>query len=237
MQFIPKLPSPAILNTVLSGLATLTPIEAPKPNPIVPSPPDDIKVLGVLKLKYWAVHIWCCPTSVVIIKSPLSISLSFSNKNLGVNSSPSSLLFFVTANSFNSSTVFNHSLFFFSFNKGISFCNATFMSPIINESTFTFLFTSAGSTSICITLALLINSLSLITLSLNLAPKAIIKSHFVAKILDALLPCIPIIPVFNLCSDGIAPLHINVVATGAFNFSAKFINSSVESELITPPPA
>ena len=43
LQFIPKLPSPAMLNTVLSGLATLTPIAAPKPNPIVPSPPDEIK--------------------------------------------------------------------------------------------------------------------------------------------------------------------------------------------------
>ena len=59
----------------------------------------------------------------------------------------------------------------------------------------------------------------------------------VDKIFDALLPCIPIIPVFNLCSEGIAPLRINVVATGAFIFSAKLINSSVASEFITPPPA
>ena len=35
---------------VLSGLATLTPIAAPKPNPIVPSPPDVRSVLGSLNL-------------------------------------------------------------------------------------------------------------------------------------------------------------------------------------------
>ena len=170
-------------------------------------------------------------------KLPSSKELSFSNKNLGVNCSPSSLLFLVLDKSFNSSTVFNQFSFLFSFINGINFCNATLISPIINESTLTFLLISAGSTSIWIILALFINSLSLITLSLNLAPRAIIKSHLVAKIFDALLPCIPIIPVFNLCSEGIAPLHINVVATGAFIFSAKLINSSVASEFITPPPA
>ena len=38
--FIRKQPSPAILMTVLSGLAVFAPKAAPRPYPIVPSPPE-----------------------------------------------------------------------------------------------------------------------------------------------------------------------------------------------------
>ena len=39
-RFMRKQPSPATLTTVLSGIAHLTPRDAPSPYPIVPSPPE-----------------------------------------------------------------------------------------------------------------------------------------------------------------------------------------------------
>ena len=77
----------------------------------------------------------------------------------------------------------------------------------------------------------------LITLSLNLAPKVINKSHFVAAILDAFVPCIPIIPVYNSWSLGNSELAIKVVETGAFIFSANTTSSSVDPDIPIPPPA
>ena len=40
LQFMWKLPSPAMLITRASGLATCAPSAAPRPKPIVPSPPE-----------------------------------------------------------------------------------------------------------------------------------------------------------------------------------------------------
>ena len=37
---------------------------APRPKPMVPSPPLERKRRGVRIRKYCAAHIWCCPTSV-----------------------------------------------------------------------------------------------------------------------------------------------------------------------------
>ena len=50
MQFILKLPSPAMFITNLSGFPNFAPIEAPKPKPIVPNPPEDISVRGLVNL-------------------------------------------------------------------------------------------------------------------------------------------------------------------------------------------
>ena len=36
---------------------------------MVPSPPEVNSVFGYLNGYLWAVHIWCCPTSVTIIES------------------------------------------------------------------------------------------------------------------------------------------------------------------------
>ena len=55
--FIKKEASPAISITKESGFAICTPIEAGKPYPIVPRPPDVIQWLGLEKPKYCAAHI------------------------------------------------------------------------------------------------------------------------------------------------------------------------------------
>ena len=63
-------------------------------------------------------------------------------------------------------------------------------------SVLTFLLISVGSMSICIIFASGAKLFGLpTTLSLNLAPITINKSHRVTPKLDAFVPCIPIIPV------------------------------------------
>src|SRR5919106_1253773 len=57
-------------TTVSSGQPTFAPIAAGRPKPIVPRPPELIQRRGLAKWKYWAVHIWCWPTSEVTIASP-----------------------------------------------------------------------------------------------------------------------------------------------------------------------
>mmetsp|Transcript_38010 Transcript_38010/g.74757 ORF Transcript_38010/g.74757 Transcript_38010/m.74757 type:complete len:217 (-) Transcript_38010:1079-1729(-) len=68
---IEKEASPSISITILSGRATLTPMAAGSPKPIVPRPPDVRNVLGYLQRKCCAAHIWCCPTPVVMSTSSL----------------------------------------------------------------------------------------------------------------------------------------------------------------------
>jgi hypothetical protein len=63
-------PSPARQTTVSSGHATLAPIAEGSPNPIVPSPPELTQRRGLSNGWYCAHHIWCWPTSEVMIASP-----------------------------------------------------------------------------------------------------------------------------------------------------------------------
>jgi len=63
-------PSPAMSKTRLSGLAICAPMAAGKPKPMVPSPPEEMKVRGSVYSKNWAAHIWFCPTSVQMTASP-----------------------------------------------------------------------------------------------------------------------------------------------------------------------
>ena len=51
----------------LSGQATLAPMAAGRAKPMVPRPPEVMRVRGVSCLKYWASHIWCWPTSVTMM--------------------------------------------------------------------------------------------------------------------------------------------------------------------------
>ena len=53
-----KDPSPV---TRMEGLpvASATPFAAPRPKPIVPRPPEVMNVLGFVKRRYCAAHIWC----------------------------------------------------------------------------------------------------------------------------------------------------------------------------------
>ena len=67
-------PSPVTHTTVASGRATWAPIAAGRPKPIVPSPPEVIQRRGRSKRRRLAAHIWCWPTSVVTIASPLTAS-------------------------------------------------------------------------------------------------------------------------------------------------------------------
>jgi len=62
-------PSPARSITKRSGAATFAPIAAGNPNPIVPSPPDVMKVRFLRTSKKCSAHIWCLPTSVARIAS------------------------------------------------------------------------------------------------------------------------------------------------------------------------
>ena len=72
-------PSPSTSMTSFPGLAICAPIAAGSPNPMVPMLPDVRNVRGCLKSMYCAAHIWCCPTPVVTIASPLVISFSCCN--------------------------------------------------------------------------------------------------------------------------------------------------------------
>jgi hypothetical protein len=57
---------------------------AGNPKPMVPRPPELMKVRGFRALKYKADHIWFCPTSVVTIE--LSAAISISSKAFGTKS-------------------------------------------------------------------------------------------------------------------------------------------------------
>src|SRR3989304_6355084 len=154
------LPSPAMQITVLSGLATCAPMAAGKPKPIVPRPPEVISVLGLLNGKNWAVHIWFCPTSVVIMASPLVSSAIFSMTYWGLIGPFLSCLYPIGC-------VLSHSaicasqafLSFFhaplsSFTSSFIFERTFFTSPTMGTSTLTFLLIDVGSMSTCIILAL-----------------------------------------------------------------------------------
>ncbi|OPX97570.1 MAG: hypothetical protein A4E60_03223 [Syntrophorhabdus sp. PtaB.Bin047] len=77
-MFICMLPSPAISTTRDFGKATWAPMAAGNPYPIVPRPPDVRHVRGLRNLKNWAVHIWFCPTSVVMMALPFVSSNTLS---------------------------------------------------------------------------------------------------------------------------------------------------------------
>ena len=64
------LPSPVMTHTSLSGLAIFTPMAAGIEKPMVPIPPEVMKVFGSLNQYSWAAHIWCWPTSATTIASP-----------------------------------------------------------------------------------------------------------------------------------------------------------------------
>ena len=83
-KFMPKLPSP-VISTVLQPEPTDAPMAAPKPKPIVPSPPLDTILRGARKSQYWAAHIWCCPTSVAMTVSGVVSALIMSIARLGVS--------------------------------------------------------------------------------------------------------------------------------------------------------
>jgi hypothetical protein len=68
-----KPPSPTSAITSLSGFAICAPIAAGTLNPIEPSPPEVSHRRGWLKRMNCAAHIWCWPTSVVTMASPLEI--------------------------------------------------------------------------------------------------------------------------------------------------------------------
>ena len=96
---------------------------------------------------------------------------------------------------------------------------------------------SAASTSICKIFAFLANFFALpITLSENLAPITISRSHSVIPRLLVLVPCIPTIPVYFGSEPSNAPLPISVSATGASVFDTNVLSSSLAFESITPPP-
>jgi hypothetical protein len=63
--------SPSMSITSRSGLANCAPMAAGKPNPIVPMEPEVSHWRGLLKSKYCAAHIWCWPTPVEMMASPL----------------------------------------------------------------------------------------------------------------------------------------------------------------------
>ena len=75
-MFITKLPSPSMSTTRVSGQAAWAPIAAGRPKPIEPRPPEVIQVRGLVNLVHCAAHIWCWPTPVVMMNSPL---VSFEN--------------------------------------------------------------------------------------------------------------------------------------------------------------
>ncbi len=60
-----KQPSPSTQTTVASGRAALAPIAAGMPKPIVPRPPEVMKLRGRSQRRYCIAHIWCWPTPVV----------------------------------------------------------------------------------------------------------------------------------------------------------------------------
>ena len=77
------LPSPSTSMTSRSGLAICAPMAAGRPKPMVPMLPDVSHVRGCLKSKYCAAHIWCWPTPVETMASPLVISFSISSTYCG----------------------------------------------------------------------------------------------------------------------------------------------------------
>ena len=77
--FIWNEPSPAMQTTCSSGQPILAPMAAGKPKPIVPRPPEEMKVRACSRWMFCRAHIWCWPTSVVTIEacgSSLSESVS-----------------------------------------------------------------------------------------------------------------------------------------------------------------
>ncbi len=75
-----------------------------------------------------------------------------------------------------------------------------------------------------------------VTLSENLAPIVINKSHSVIPRLDVLVPCIPTIPVYLESLPSNAPLPIRVSATGLSTLSTNSLSSVAASDITAPPP-
>ena len=122
-------------------------------------------------------------------------------------------------------------------NLAFNLVRTSLTSPITLAVVGIFLLISAGSISIWRTFAFLANFLALpVTLSLNLTPIAISKSHSVTPKLDVFVPCIPNIPVYKGLVPSNAPLPISESHTGAFTFSTNSFNSSDAPDITAPPP-
>lgn len=75
-MFIWKEPSPSMFTTFAFGFAIFAPIAAGRPKPIVPAPSELMNWRGLENMKFWGVHIWCCPTPVVTRTPPPEILYS-----------------------------------------------------------------------------------------------------------------------------------------------------------------
>ena len=75
-----------------------------------------------------------------------------------------------------------------------------------------------------------------ITLSENLAPTTTRRSALFTPKFEALVPCIPIIPVYRSLVPSNAPLPMRVSHTGASIFSTNSASSLEAPESVAPPP-
>ena len=179
-------PSPITAITSLSGSPILAPSAAGSAKPMVPSPPEVIFDLDLLKFIYLHATIWCWPTSVTRIELPSVFSFMDLITSAILNP-PCCLLYswsITLSNSilFNSLKLFTQETCFLFFTCGSISFRVCFTSPITANSTLTFLSTSAGSISKWIILACFAYDFrSPVTLSSNLIPIAINKSHWLVS--------------------------------------------------------
>ena len=114
----------------------------------------------------------------------------------------------------------------------------SFTLPTRAQSARTFLFISALSISTCKTALCGAKVAGLeITRSEKRMPSAMIRSERLIAAFEALVPCMPTIPVHSGCLDGNDVMPMRVWHTGIAAFSAKTRSSSHAQALKMPPPA
>ena len=184
-------------HTVFSGRPTLAPRAAGTSKPMEPNPPDVIRVLGSWKEQNWAAHIWCWPTPVTTMDSPLVASDNCFRTNWG-NSSSVSRICNGGCSARNESTWCSQSRWTLGSTSGSNWSRTYLRSPTTGAVTLTFLLISEASMSTCTILALGAKSLTLpVIRSSNRIPKEMSKSAWSMARLEEAMPCIPDIPRFR----------------------------------------
>ncbi len=238
---IMKLPSPAMSTTWRLGQAVFAPMAAGNPNPIVPKPPLLMNVRGFSVLKYSALHIWFCPTSVVSMASSGSSLRRIWSRGLGFNSVGSAVSGGLSC-CLVVLTRWSHwfSVFFLAclIKRSYMAAKALLASATIGTSISMFLPISAASMSMWIIFASGQNVFSVpVERSEKRVPTASTTSASKSSLFASGLPCMPILPMLSGWISGKLPLPINVVATGASSSSAMVSSSSAAFAVMTPPPA
>ena len=194
LRFMPKLPSP-VTRITRSPEPICAPMAAPRPKPIVPSPPLETNLRRRWNAQYCAAHIWCCPTSVATIApsslTRLMISMAWRGRRCSASSGGSCAA--SCARSSERRFAQSGRVFWGSLSR--MRCSASFMSPVTPTCAGTFLPISAKSVSSWTIVAPFAKRvLSPVARSEKRTPTANTRSASSSAMEEAKCPCMPCMP-------------------------------------------